>query len=85
ITGELRGEAAEVGAELAGDFAGVPLRLSARLEEPSLEGLQARLTLPGGEATLREGRVRFDLETAPLAAAFGQPVRGRVRGEVGLD
>lgn len=85
ITGELRGEAAEVGAELAGNFAGVPLRLSARLEQPSLEGLRARLTLPGGEATLREGRVRFDLETAPLAEAFGQPVRGRVRGEVGLD
>jgi hypothetical protein len=85
LSGELSGESTRLSAELAGHFAGVPLRLSAQLDRPSLEGLRARLTLPEGQATLREGRVRFDLEAAPLAQAFAQPIRGRLRGEIGLD
>jgi hypothetical protein len=85
LSGELSGESTRLKAELAGHFAGVPLRLSAQLDRPSLEGLRARLTLPEGQATLRGGRVSFDLETAPLARAFDQPIRGRLEGEVGLD
>ncbi|WP_147371539.1 translocation/assembly module TamB domain-containing protein [Calidithermus roseus] len=85
LTGELSGESTDLKAELAGHFAGVPLRLSAQLDQPSLEGLRAQLTLPEGQATLRQGRVNFDLETAPLAKLFDQPIRGRLKGEIGLD
>jgi len=85
LSGELSGESTDLKAELTGHFAGVPLRLSAQLDRPSLEGLRARLTLPEGQATLRQGRVSFDLEAASLAKAFDQPIRGRLRGEIGLD
>lgn len=85
LSGRVRGEGSKIQAELQTTYRGVPIEVSARTDRLEAQAVQADLRLPEGEAHLAEGKVSFDLETAPIAQAFALPVLGRLAGSLDME
>lgn len=83
LKGSVAGEGATLAARLASTYASLPLRLEVNTEGIGTDKIEASLFLPDGSLRLTKGRAVFDLETGPLAKAFGLEVSGRVKGQIG--
>ncbi|MER3480243.1 MAG: translocation/assembly module TamB [Meiothermus sp.] len=80
LEGRVLGQGTEAWAEVQTTYRGIPIRVSARTDRFEVGAVKAELRLPQGEAHLADGKLGFDLETAPLAQALGVPVSGRLAG-----
>ncbi|HEU4741574.1 MAG TPA: translocation/assembly module TamB domain-containing protein [Meiothermus sp.] len=85
LSGRVSGKGTQVQAEAQTTYRGIPMEVSARTDRFEVAAVKADLRLPGGEAHFAEGKVSFDLETAPIAKVLELPVSGRLAGSLDVE
>lgn len=85
ISGQVSGEGLRPRLSAQTVLEGLPLRLEARLQEPSLTALQAELSWPQGVARWENNGVRFAFEASPIAQIWQAQVSGKSQGWIALD